>query len=496
MSTDKSTFTWSQPQLDIFDFVANGTSNGLIEAVAGAGKTTTIVESLKKISPDKSVCFVAFTKHIKAELETRVPKGVEVYTMHSFGVRSIYYWLKATMDNDKIYKIANMLFPTWGVEPDISKGYISRVMNLVDLGRMDLVVDESGMFNIAVKHGIELYGNEPAHAIQVLKIAQADTRHFDFTDMIYLPVHCKLKVKTYDIVFVDECQDLSKAQQALLRMMVKPKTGRFIAVGDPHQCIFGFAGADVDSFNNFANTPNTKKLPLSVSYRCSQNVVKRAQEVVNHIQFAETAAEGIVRHDGKISEIAEGDFVLCRTTRPLASLCMKFIGQHKKAYVKGSDIGKNLINVLQKTKKPTIKGAVSSLYGDLHRIQMRLMLSGLSDAEAMATNSYNNFKEKIDVIEVLTDSKKLTKVEDLIKLISEIFADDKEGICLSTVHKVKGLESKRVFIIEPQILQAPWAKSRTDIIGEVNIEYVAVTRAKNELVFVPESEFTTYRKRD
>jgi len=484
---------WSELQIAVFNHVIHGTENAVVSAVAGSGKTTTIVEALKKIPEGKRICFVAFTKHIVKELKDKVPEGVEVYTMHSFGCRAVYYWLKSTMDEDKIYKIADVLFPSWEIQPEIMKGYISRVINLVDLARQNLVNDEAGIFNIALKHGVEIYGDEPTHALQVLRIAQKNTRSFDFTDMIYLPVHHKLKVKTYDFVFVDECQDLSKAQQALLKLMLKPN-GRFIAVGDPHQCIFGFAGADVDSYYNLANQPNTKILPLSVSYRCAKFIVKRAQEVVNHIQSHDLADDGIVRNDGKLSEVQDGDFVLCRTVRPLTSLCMKFIGQHKKAYIKGADIGKNLINMLDKTKRPTIKGALTVLYSDLAKLQVRLMKSGLSDVEAENTNSYRNLEEKIQVMEILRDSKRLTQVKELTELIREIFAEDKAGICCSTVHRVKGLEANRVFVVEPKILQAPWASKQWEREQEINIEYVCVTRAKKELIFIPETEFTTYKK--
>lgn len=152
--------------------------------------------------------------------------------------------------------------------------------------------------------------------------------------------------------------------------------------------------------------------------------------------------------------------------------------------------------MLEKTKRPTIKGAISTLYGDLSKIRVKLMGLGMTPEEATNTTSYRNFEEKIQVMEILTDSKRLSKVSELTSLIAAIFADNKAGICCSTIHKVKGLESHKVFIIEPKILQAPWAKKDMDIQQERNIDYVACTRAKNELVFVPEEEFTVYNKRD
>jgi hypothetical protein len=70
--------------------------------------------------------------------------------------------------------------------------------------------------------------------------------------------------------------------------------------------------------------PNTKTLPLSVSFRCSKNVIKKAQEIVPDIKAREDAPDGIVREGDVISEADSGDFVLCRTTMPLVDYSLNF----------------------------------------------------------------------------------------------------------------------------------------------------------------------------
>jgi DNA helicase-2/ATP-dependent DNA helicase PcrA len=69
--------------------------------------------------------------------------------------------------------------------------------------------------------------------------------------------------------------------------------------------------------------------------------------------------------------------------------------------------------------------------------------------------------------------------------LSELFADDKIGVTLSTVHKAKGLESNTVYILGPELLPAPWAKSSQEQEQERNIKYVATTRAMRTLISVP-----------
>ncbi len=77
------------------------------------------------------------------------------------------------------------------------------------------------------------------------------------------------------------------------------------------------------------------------------------------------------------------------------------------------------------------------------------------------------------------------RVDELCKKIEELFSTTKSGVTLSTVHKAKGLENDRVFILRPDLLplkrenQQPWEKMQ-----ELNLKYVAITRAKKALFFV------------
>ena len=75
-------------------------------------------------------------------------------------------------------------------------------------------------------------------------------------------------------------------------------------------------------------------------------------------------------------------------------------------------------------------------------------------------------------------------IEDLKLKIQSIFSDDIEGIILSTVHKAKGLEADRVFIVRPDLLpmtkniRSQWERQQ-----ENNLTYVAITRARKELIY-------------
>jgi superfamily I DNA/RNA helicase len=69
---------WSNKQQAVFADVASGEGHTMVDAVAGSGKTTTILEAMKSVPAGKSVLFVAFNKSIATELAKRAPEGVDV----------------------------------------------------------------------------------------------------------------------------------------------------------------------------------------------------------------------------------------------------------------------------------------------------------------------------------------------------------------------------------------------------------------------------------
>src|SRR5262249_33890650 len=106
---------------------------------------------------------------------------------------------------------------------------------------------------------------------KLLEATLADTRRVDFDDQLWLPVQLTLPVETYDNLLIDECQDLSRLQQALA-FRAAP-TGRIVPVGDPQQAVNGFAGADAQSVPRLAEllTGSSRGLldcPLSITFRC------------------------------------------------------------------------------------------------------------------------------------------------------------------------------------------------------------------------------------
>jgi superfamily I DNA/RNA helicase len=519
-----SKFVPSTFQNNIFEFIQHGTGNAVISAVAGSGKTTTLIHALKLIPTDKSILFLAFNKSISNELKERVPEtdNIHVKTVHGFGYNTMRMNNEVEIDNHKYRKLfrdvvdsyttknnkllekykfkreqlddVSKMFNTLKLEEINYNDFVSNVINLCNLGRLHLINIElkvAGVLELNKLSDIHSIPNEDGEASvawYLIKLGVHYSSVVDFTDMVSLPNILNLPTETYDYVFIDECQDLNTCQRMLMEKSIKPETGRFIAVGDPKQAIYAFAGADYESYKKLCNIPNTIQLPLSVTYRCSPLIVDRVKHINQDIEPLEGRDLGVVLDDFSYKDVKDGDMVLCRQTFPVVSLCIKYITQGKKAYIIGSDISLSLVTMInncqRKTEEFTMENVFSRLYDEKSKMIDKIVTNHkLSRGEAETHSQVIMFNEKIQVIEALSEG--LTNPNDVINKIQTIFSDTrKSGICLSNIHKSKGLESERVFILQPELMPSKYAKLDWQIEQENNLMYVAYTRAKSTLGFI------------
>ena len=485
-------FVPSKYQKTVYTYIQKGKGNAVIDAVAGSGKSTTIVNALKLIPSDKRVLFLAFNKSIVEELKIKIGNmsNVDICTLHSLGCKATLRVYKSVVNDSKYSAWLNNGIHSGFITPDMSlsaedkSDWKDAISKLIDLGRVNLANDKNQLGEIAYKHGIYPVDNELDVALRGIDWGKNNTSEIDFTDMIYLPVVKDIRMFQYDWVFIDECQDLNAAQRNLFLKCVKPN-GRFVAVGDPRQAIYGFAGADVSSFNLLKVIPHTVKLPLSVCYRCDADIIQLAKELVPQIEARDNAPSGTICIDAKIADVKDGDMILCRVSAPLVDLCMRYIGQGVKAYVKGRDVGTNLVNMIKKTKRDKMVDVMERLRRELSKIiGKEVARTKCTQEEAMNSSTYKTYEDKLNAIEVLVDG--LETATEVIDRIDAIFSDDsRSGICLSTVHKSKGLESDNVFILCPdkfylkRAMQIQWSAEQ-----EANLVYVAYTRAKHYLGFI------------
>lgn len=290
--------TPSKYQKDIYDIFQTTNDNINISAVAGSGKTTVLLELLKFVPKDRTAVFVAFNNSIVDELKNRIGAidNVDISTIHSYGWRSILMrYGKAKMNPNKVLGKIELVLKDY---PDIKStkhGYYFYILSkLIDLMRCNLTNPEvQDILDMSMYYDIDISKAEAEMAIKVLEKMNKDKSQFDFMDMIYQPiVDQHIRMRKYDYVFCDESQDFSAAQQEIIRKALN-RRGRLITVGDSHQSIYGFAGADANAYDKLAVlNGESREMPLSVCYRCSKAVVREAQAIVPEIQPAEGAIEG------------------------------------------------------------------------------------------------------------------------------------------------------------------------------------------------------------
>lgn len=486
---------WSNYQQDVFNFVANGKGNAVISAVAGSGKTTTIVECAKRIPKNKSVLFLAFNKSIATELSQRLSpyRNINCATLHSHGFKAIlkgygnvnvHYTKYFDYINNNIEVLSTTI--SNDTEENEKRAYILNVANLFDKCRINLIksTDLQGIEQVAEHHVIDLMADEiKAVSLLLTSAYNLNNNKIDFTDMLTLAcTKFSRFVEKYDFVFIDECQDLSKAQRELMLLSLKPN-GRFIAVGDRNQAINGFAGAGCDSFDLLSELANHNELPLSVNYRCGSDIINLAQDIVPTITAFEGNAKGAVCHVTDLEKLQKGDMILCRKEAPLIRLCLKLLANGILANVKGKDMGANLINLIKRLNPKTINSLFAKLDIELNKITQRQIAKGKKDAEN--STAVNSFKDKIECLQAFAEN--ATSIANLKANIEKVFSDIKnnKAIQLSTIHKAKGLEADNVFIVVPNKLPLTWkGQKEWQYQQELNLKYVAITRAKKNLYFV------------
>lgn len=501
-------FVPSPQQHNFFDFEVNGRGNCFLEAVAGAGKTTSLMklcEIMMKVSNGFiNTIIVAFSKKIERELDARIKKAgwnfrdVQASTFHSYGWK-VWRKIAKNVREPNTFKTVNICN-----DLHIDEGYHSFIKTLVSLAKNHLLSPEDAtkMMELVEHHDLasDLDEGYPLHkAIQYAQevFRVSNDRRFevcDFDDMIYLPVFFKAKGGwRYDRVMVDEAQDTNAARRELAAMMLKPG-GRIYWVGDRHQAIFGFTGADAAAVDIITKSFKCEQLPLTVTYRCPKKVVAEAQKYVSHIIAHESAPEGQVETIGSMTEfpahfekLNQKDAILCRKTAPLVELAYQLIRKGIACHVEGKDIGTNLRNLLTRWKRVKTVDAYLPRLEEWERKQVdRLMQKGNETAA-------DSVRDRCDTLRVICEG--CEKITDAVAKVDAMFGDefDVNGnpnpafqtLTLSTVHKSKGREWKNVYIYGfKEWMPLPMAKQKWEQEQEKNLQYVAITRAVERLVYV------------
>lgn len=276
-------------------------------------------------------------------------------------------------------------------------------------------------------------------------------------------------------ILVHNCQDISPLQYALVKKLKTPR-GRLIGVGDPKQSIYSFMGSNLDSLHAIRTAPNTVELPLSMTYRCAQVIVDEANKVFpDSIEAAPGANKGAIM-EGKVSDALEGDFVLCRNNAPLVDAFITLLRQGKKCSILGKEYGDELVSLIDSVDD------ILDFEDMLNNLEAKLARKGIKNPTRCEV--YDKLEDKVNVLISLYEY--FGDLETVRRKIYDIFVENNtsKGITLSTIHKSKGLEANRVFFLRPDLLPSPYAVTELEQYAEKCLRFVAITRAKENLIYV------------
>lgn len=507
----KIEYPWSPYQKKIYEFIEHEQGHLVVEASAGSGKTTTLIKCLDFIPQNSKVLFTAFNNDIVKELKKKIgeKENIDIRTLHGLGLLFIKRNLPQVNAVPEPFKydayIKNNIKELTSINIYTLKGreyfrYIDNIKKYVDFGRFYLCQTVKDLELIEQRYSIETIADEKDIAIKVMEWGKNALETIDYTDMIWLPnvLYLKPLGLFFDFIFLDECQDVNRAERELILKCFKMGT-RMISCGDVFQTLYSFAGADPESFNTLKSLPNTTTLPLSISYRCGKQIVKYANKLVSSIEAAENAEEGQIIYNVELDSIKDGDMILCRNNAPLIQIYSEFLKLGKKAYIRGKEIGSNLKTIVKSTKQDKLNldcredGVFVRLYDDLFVSRNKLMEKyGIDNETAINSPLIQNKLDMINALEILAEG--VNTSDEIIAKIDEIFPkrDKKNGISLSTIHKAKGLEAENVYIACKSLMPSKSAKLDWEINQEYNLIYVAYTRAKKILGFIDEKKFEKY----
>ncbi|MEP0860612.1 MAG: ATP-dependent helicase [Ignavibacterium sp.] len=480
--------------------IINSTGDIKINAVAGSGKTTTIIEYSKSRPKKNKILYLAFNRSVKTEAEQRFGSigldNVKVETAHSLAYKNTVFRFNYNVKTQgyKTYEVAEILKLRRRKEKHfelIAANHINRFVNyfcnskakkVSQLNYLDVVSDPLA-FEFVKKN----YDYIEKHTREFL--AKMDNGEIEITHDFYLKkFQLSYPNLGFDYILFDEGQD---ASPAMLDVFLNQPATKVI-VGDSHQQIYSWRFAV-----NSLESVDFRRFPLTISFRFPQDIANLAVEILNWKNHLDTKEILPIKGTGG-KELNKLKVTLARTNLGLLSKAIEFITEKSKSqtlYFEGnvnsyfySDEGASLFDVL-------------NLYNHNHEMIKDNLIKSMSDFSEL-----EEYVEKTEDTQLAMLVEIVKKYEDdlprLIKLIRDSTVENKNDakMIFSTVHRSKGMEYGTVYLHNDFISQKKIKRliekqneiplDVAKINEEINILYVAVTRAINNL-FIPQHYLPT-----
>jgi F-box protein, helicase, 18 len=472
--------------------IINSTGNIKINAVAGSGKTTTIIEYARARPKNSKILYLAFNKSVKLEAAKKFAgqglRNVKVETAHSLAYKSIVFKHGYTVrpQGYKTNEIAELLSLAGNGEKHaeyIVANHINKFIayfcnsdkqKVQELNYLDIVTDNKARAFVKTFYG---YIESQAR----LLLDKMNKAEIEITHDFYLKkFQLESPVLNFDYILFDEGQD---ASPAMLDIFLKQPAVKVI-VGDTHQQIYGWRFA-VNSLEKADFTT----FHLSTSFRFGQDIANLAMEVLHWKNHLEEYRPIPITGMGN-STAGKTKAVLARTNLGLLLKAIEYVTEKENIqhiYFEGNinsytyaDEGASLYDVL-------------SLYNGKHHFIKDQLIRVMKDLDEL--EDYIEKTEDPQLGMMVSIVKEYgNEIPALIKSIKDRHVDnddkDKAEIVFSTIHRCKGMEYDSIqlvndFITEEKLATLPPDADIKKLTEEINLLYVAVTRTRNT-IYIPE----------
>jgi len=214
-------------------------------------------------------------------------------------------------------------------------------------------------------------------------------------------------------------------------------------------------------------------LRLTISFRCGSSIIENAQWRAPDMRAPDWATPGEVHRpvSWSISDLKNGDAVICRNNAPLFSLAIKLLQNKQLPRIAGRDVGAPVVKLMKKLGKPSMLSAAAVEAVNEWEIK---------ELKRARAGAGGNVRDKAEVIRImLRETKTLGDAIDYLEYLLK-----RDGrIDLMTGHKSKGLEFDKVWFLDQHLCNLDYEQDQ-------NLKYVIETRAKKVLTYVSSDTMT------
>ena len=487
----------------------------------GTGKTTTLLnlvdEFIQKGTRPRQIGYFSFTKKAATEAATRAAQKFSLdmendlenfRTLHSYAFRMLGMTKEKMMKKEDYKEFGQkcgipIKVATYSEEDGTfnSDNEYLTIINTARVRRIDLLDYYDQRQNILdierdtlflIKEELERYKKEKGLR--------------DFTDLIEDFIDKEIESK-FEVLFIDEAQDLSLLQWEMVRQIWKNAEKTYIA-GDDDQAIFKWAGADVDHFialktevDDIKTLDQSYRIPGGPIHELSQKIISKVQNRYDK-DYKPRQEVGLLKRYSDVTQVnmSEGHWLVLTSANhfldDVKELC-ELRGWYYQ-YKGRNSISLKLLLALNNWEQFR-KG---TLFGHLEIKNMYEYL-GRNVADGFRTGKLFNTEEKYSIEDckekygLLTDKVWFESFEGLDNLTENYIRNMRANgekinknprIIMSTIHGAKGGEADKVLLLQ-DITNAAMETFANDPDELHRLFYTGATRAKKELHIVDPKNF-------